>query len=325
MILVLGGAGYIGSHANKLLAKKGYKTLVYDNLVYGHKESVKWGKFILGDLRDIEQLKSIFRNNKIEAVMHFAAFAYVEESVKQPEKYYINNVVNTLNILQVMREFSCKYFIFSSTCSTYGNPEYLPIDEKHLQNPINPYGQSKLIIEKILNDYSKAYDFKYVSLRYFNVAGADIDCEIGENHDPETHLVPLILDVAIGKKESIKVFGADYDTTDGSAIRDYIHVTDIADAHVLALEYLKKNKKSEIFNLGNGEGYSVFEVIEKAKEITNKNIKTIIVKARAGDPTKLISNSTKARNFLGWKPKLYKLEQILETAWKWHLKKESIF
>jgi len=323
MILIIGGAGYIGSHTNKLLTQKGHKTLVYDNLIYGHKEAVKWGEFILGDLNDIEQLRLVFGKYKIEAVMHFAAFAYVGESVENPEKYYINNVSNTLNLLQVMREFSCKYFIFSSTCATYGNPEYLPIDEKHPQNPINPYGQSKFMLEKILEDYSKAYDFKYVALRYFNAAGADVDCEIGEDHNPETHLIPLIFDVAIGKREDIKVFGTDYDTNDGSAVRDYIHVTDLANAHILALEYLKNGGSSDIFNLGNGDGYSVFEVINKAKEITNKDIKVTLIDRRAGDPAKLIGDATKAKKVLGWDPKLFDLGKILETAWEWHKCKKN--
>ncbi|MEM2538330.1 MAG: UDP-glucose 4-epimerase GalE [Candidatus Methanomethylicia archaeon] len=323
MILLVGGAGYIGSHANKLLTQKGYKTLVFDNLIYGHKEAVKWGEFILGDLNDIKQLRLLFGKYKIEAVMHFAAFAYVGESVENPEKYYVNNISNTLNLLQVMREFNCKNFIFSSTCAIYGNPEYLPIDEHHPQNPINPYGKSKLMIEKILEDYSKAYDFKYVALRYFNAAGDDIDCEIGENHDPETHLIPLVLDVAIGKRKDIKVFGTDYDTNDGSAIRDYIHVTDLADAHILALEYLKNGGASDVFNLGNGNGYSVFEVINKAREIINKDIKVTLTDRRPGDPAKLIGDATKAKKILGWKPKFSDLEKILETAWEWHKCKKN--
>lgn len=325
MILVVGGAGYIGSHTNKLLNQKGYETLIYDNLIYGHKEAVKWGEFILGDLNDIEQLRLVFSKYKIEAVMHFAAFAYVGESVEDPQKYYINNVSNTLNILKVMQEFECKYFIFSSTCATYGNPEYSPIDEKHPQNPINPYGQSKLMVEKILQDYSNAYDIRYVSLRYFNAAGTDIDGEIGESHDPETHLIPLVLDAALGKREDIKVFGTDYDTPDGSAIRDYIHVTDLADAHILALEHLKGGAKSDVFNLGNGDGYSVIEVISMVKQVTKKDLKVTLVDRRAGDPAKLIGDASKAKNILGWQPKYFQLEKIIETAWNWHqkLNKES--
>ena len=318
MILITGGAGYIGSHANKLLNQKGYKTIIFDNLIYGHKEAVKWGEFVLGDLNDANLLRLVFEKYNIEAVMHFAAFAYIGESVENPEKYYVNNVSNTLNLLNVMKNFGCKYFIFSSTCATYGNPEYTPLDENHPQSPINPYGQSKLMIEKILSDYSNAYNFKYVSLRYFNAAGADVDCEIGESHDPETHLIPLILDAAIGKREDIKVFGTDYDTPDGSAIRDYIHVTDLAEAHILALEYLKNGNSSDVFNLGNGDGYSVLEVIEKAKQITKTDFKVTLVEKRVGDPAKLIGDATKAKKVLGWNPKFFGLEKILQTAWEWH-------
>ena len=320
MILIVGGAGYIGSHINKQLNKKGYKTVVFDNLIYGHREAVKWGEFILGDLSNVEQIKLVFRKYNIDAVMHFAAFAYVGESVEEPQKYYLNNVANTLNLLKIMKEFDCNYFIFSSTCATYGEQQYIPIDEKHPQNPINPYGQSKLMVEKILNDYTKAYGLKYVSLRYFNAAGADIDAEIGENHNPETHLIPLTLDAALGKIEDIKVFGTDYGTSDGSAIRDYIHVTDLADAHILALEYLQKGGKSDVFNLGNGDGYSVLEVIDMVKKVTKKDFKVTLTDRRAGDPAKLIGDATKAKEILGWKPKYFELETIINTAWMWHKK-----
>ena len=320
MILIVGGAGYIGSHINKELYKKGKKTLILDNLIYGHKESVKWGEFIEADLKDTEEIRSIFKNYKISAVMHFAAFAYVGESVSEPKKYYQNNVVNTLNLLDTMLKFGVKKFIFSSTCATYGNPIEIPITETHPQNPINPYGQSKLMIEKILHDYSNAYDLKYVALRYFNAAGADVDAEIGENHDPETHLIPLVLDAAIGKREDIKIFGDDYDTKDGTAVRDYIHVTDLADAHILALEYLNKGNESNIFNLGNGEGYSVLEVIECARAVTKKDIKAIKQARREGDPAILIGGAKKATDILGWKPRFADLESIISTAWNWHKK-----
>lgn len=320
MILIVGGAGYIGSHTNKLMTKQGYETVIYDNLIYGHREAVKWGEFILGDLNDIEQLRLVFSKYKIDAVMHFAAFAYVGESVEDPEKYYINNVSNTLNVLKVMKEFGCKYFIFSSTCATYGNPEYLPIDENHPQNPINPYGQSKLMAEKILEDYTKAYDIHYVSLRYFNAAGCDMDTEIGEDHNPETHLIPLILDAALGKREDIKVFGADYDTRDGSAIRDYIHVTDLAEAHILALRYLQNGGASDKFNLGNGDGYSVKEVIDVAKKVTGSDFKVTYTDRRPGDPAALVGSAQKAIKVLGWKPQYANLKTIIESAWKWHQK-----
>lgn len=320
MILVVGGAGYIGSHVNKQLSKKNFKTIVFDNLVYGHKESVKWGEFVLGDLNDIEQIRLVFKKYTISAVMHFAAFAYVGESVSDPKKYYENNVTNTLKLLSVMLEFNVKKIIFSSTCATYGVPIELPISENHLQNPINPYGESKLMVEKILHDYSKAYDLKYVILRYFNAAGADLDCEIGENHTPETHLIPLVLDAALGKRADIKIFGTDYDTEDGTAIRDYIHVTDLADAHILALESLQNGAESNIFNLGNGFGFSVKEVIEMTKKVTQKDFAVTFESRREGDPAILIGSSDKVQELLGWKPKYNELEVIIESAWKWHLK-----
>ncbi len=320
MILITGGAGYIGSHVNKKLYKKGYETVVLDNLIYGHREFVKWGEFILGDLEDTNLLRLVFKKYPIKAVMHFSAFAYVGESVKDPQKYYLNNVKNTLNLLQVMLENNVKYFIFSSTCATYGVPEKIPIPENHPQNPINPYGKSKLMVEKILEDYSKVYGLKYVSLRYFNAAGADPDCEIGEWHEPETHLIPLVLDVAIGKNEAIKIFGADYPTPDGTCIRDYIHVTDLANAHILALEYLFKEGKSDVFNLGNGNGFSVKQVIQTVEDITKRKINFIEWERRPGDPPVLVGSSEKARRVLRWEPRYYELSVVIGTAWEWHNK-----
>lgn len=319
-ILVVGGAGYIGSHACKELFKQGYNPIVFDNLIYGHKDFVKWGEFVLGDLNNIDQIRLVFERYKIDALMHFAAFAYVGESVTNPQKYYQNNVVATLNLLNVMKEYNVGKFIFSSTCATYGNPEYLPIDEKHPQNPINPYGMSKLMVENILKDYSTAYDFRFVSLRYFNASGCDIDGEIGEFHDPETHLIPLVLDAALGKRDSIKVFGTDYDTKDGSAVRDYIHVVDLANAHILALQYLLQGGKSEIFNLGNGIGFSVNEVIECVKNVTALTFKVDYVDRRAGDPAVLIGSSEKINSMLGWRPNYHKLDDIISSAWEWHKK-----
>ena len=319
-ILVVGGAGYIGSHTCKELAKRGFNPIVFDSLIYGHREFVKWGEFILGDLADIQQLRLVFEKYHIDAVMHFAAFAYVGESVTEPEKYYINNVCNTVNLLKVMREYQVKYFIFSSTCATYGNPLSLPITETHPQNPINPYGKTKLMMESILVDYAQAYDFNYVTLRYFNASGCDPDLEVGENHNPETHLIPLILDAAIGKRESIKVFGSDYETRDGTAIRDYIHVVDLADAHILSLEYLLNGGESNIFNLGNGDGVTVQEVIDVVKEVTSRDFKVDYVPRRAGDPAELIGSSEKISKVLGWKPKFNQIHKIVETAWNWHLK-----
>jgi UDP-glucose 4-epimerase len=323
-VLITGGAGYIGSHANKLLNENKYQTIVIDNLENGHLEAVKWGKFIHGDLVNIETLRGVFQNHSIQAVLHFAAYAYVSESVSNPEKYYLNNLSSTLNLLKVMREFHCNRIVFSSSCATYGDPQYLPIDEAHPQNPINPYGQSKLMIEKILKDYSEVHELHYVSLRYFNAAGADLEGEIGEYHDPETHLIPLILNAAIGKREEIKVFGTDFDTPDGSAIRDYVHVSDLAKAHLLALEYLEQGGKSDCFNLGNAQGYSVFEVIERAKKITGRDFKVTETERRKGDPPILIGKSEKAGHLLGWQPKYSGLDIMLNSAWDWHQKKANV-
>jgi len=320
MILITGGAGYIGSHANKELWKRGYETLVFDNLIYGHRPFAKWGEFVLGDLEDLDQLRLVFKTYPIKAVMHFAAFTYVGESVEDPQKYYANNLKNTLNLLQVMLEFEVPYFIFSSTCATYGVPQEIPIPEDHPQDPINPYGRCKFMVEKALEDYSRAYGLKYISLRYFNAAGADPDCEVGEWHEPETHLIPLVLDVALGQSEAIKIFGTDYPTEDGTCIRDFIHVTDLAEAHILALEYLFTQGQSEVFNLGNGNGFSVRQVIQTAEEVTKRKINTVEWERRPGDPPVLIGSSQKAKRILGWKPKYYELPVIIQTAWEWHQK-----
>jgi UDP-glucose 4-epimerase len=321
MILIVGGAGYIGAHINKILNENGYETLVFDNLSYGHEEFVKWGTFENGDLGRIEDIRNIFLKYPITAVMHFAAFTYVGESVEDPQKYYRNNLCNTLNLLQVMLEFDVKQMVFSSTCATYGDPVEIPITESHPQNPINPYGRGKLMVENILSDYSRAYHLKYVSLRYFNAAGADPDSEIGEEHDPETHLIPLILDAASGKRENISIFGTDYSTEDGTCIRDYIHVSDLADAHLKALKYLEEGGKSDYFNLGNGSGFSVKEVIERARKITGKEIVSVESERRPGDPPILVGSSEKIRRVLHWEPKYNDLSVIIETAWKWHEKK----
>lgn len=321
-ILVCGGAGYIGSHVNKELNRQGYDTIVFDNLVYGHREAVKWGKFIKGDLSEIRDIETVFMNYKIDAVFHFAAYAYVEESVNDPEKYYYNNVANTLNLLNVMKKYGCKRIIFSSTCATYGEPEQIPITEDMPQNPINPYGATKLMIERIFKDYHNAYGLDYVVLRYFNAAGADPDGEIGESHDPETHIIPLVLDAASGLKSDVEVFGTDYDTEDGTCIRDYIHVFDLATAHLLALHYLEKGGESDFFNLGNEEGTSVLNVIDSVKRITGKDFKVNYVDRRSGDPAVLIGSSRKAKDILGWQPLYTDIDKIVEHAWKWHEKKE---
>lgn len=320
MILITGGAGYIGAHANKELNLAGYDTLVLDNMSYGHEDFLKWGVYENVDLGDLDSLRKVFQKYKIEAVMHFAAFTYVGESVEDPQKYYLNNLKNTLNLLQVMNEFKIKKIIFSSTCATYGNPQEIPITETHPQDPISPYGKAKLMVEQVLSDYSIAYGLRYVSLRYFNAAGADPDGDVGERHNPETHLIPLILDAAAGKREDIKIFGTDYTTHDGTCIRDYIHVTDLADAHIKALKYLENGGKSEVFNLGNGNGFSVKQVIEEARKVTGKEIKSTETDRRPGDPPVLVGSSKKAREILKWQPKYDNLTEIISTAWEWHKK-----
>lgn len=317
-ILVCGGAGYIGSHINKQLHKEGYETIVFDNLIYGHKEAVKWGKLVVGDLKNVGEIEDVFKNNQIDAVFHFAAYAYVGESVEHPEKYYYNNVANTLNLLHVMMKYGCNRIIFSSTCATYGEPEKVPITEDMPQNPINPYGATKLMVERIFQDYHKAYGLQYVVLRYFNAAGADPDGEIGESHNPETHILPLVLDAASGKRPDIKVFGTDYDTPDGSCIRDYIHVYDLATAHLLALHHLEARKESQFFNLGNEKGTSVLEVVDSVKRVTRRNLKVTLTDRRPGDPAKLVGSSQKAQEVLGWKPIYGDIDAIVGHAWKWH-------
>lgn len=319
-ILVCGGAGYIGSHINKQLHKEGYETVVFDNLVYGHREAVKWGYFEQGDLKNIEDIERVFQNHQIDAVFHFAAYAYVGESVSEPEKYYYNNVANTLNLLQVMRKHGCKKIIFSSTCATYGEPESVPITEDMPQNPINPYGATKLMMERIFKDYHTAYGLEFVVLRYFNAAGADPEGEIGESHNPETHIIPLVLDAASGKRADIKVFGTDYDTPDGSCVRDYIHVYDLATAHLLALHHLEAGKESDFFNLGNALGTSVLEVVKSVRKVTGKGFKVVLTDRRPGDPAKLVGSSEKAQRILGWKPIYGDIDTIVKHAWNWHEK-----
>ncbi|NEP56747.1 MAG: UDP-glucose 4-epimerase GalE [Symploca sp. SIO2G7] len=320
-ILVTGGAGYIGSHAALVLKRAGYRVVILDNLVYGHQDIVEQAlqvKLVVGDITDRNLLDHLFKTYDITAVMHFAAYAYVGESVKNPSKYYSNNVVGTLTLLQAMLAASVKKFIFSSTCATYGLVETVPIRENESQQPINPYGASKLMVERILSDFDKAYDLKYVCFRYFNAAGADPNGLLGEDHTPETHLIPLILLTALGKRESISIFGTDYPTPDGTCIRDFIHVTDLATAHVLGLEYLLKDSNSDVFNLGNSNGFSVKEVIETAQAITGKEIKVVTCDRRPGDPPCLVGSSEKVRRILGWNPQYPSLEDILSHAWQWH-------
>lgn len=320
-ILVTGGAGYIGSHAVLALKNAGYGVVVLDNLVYGHRELVEkvlQVELIVGDTNDRALLDELFASHQIAAVMHFSAYAYVGESVTDPDKYYRNNVVGTLTLLEAMLAASVKQFVFSSTCATYGVPIQVPISEDHPQNPINPYGATKLMVERILADFEVAYGLKSVYFRYFNAAGADPTGLLGEDHDPETHIIPLVLMTALGLRESVSIFGTDYPTPDGTCIRDYIHVTDLADAHVLGLEYLLQGGDTAVFNLGNGNGFSVKQVIDTAKMVTERDIKVVESDRRAGDPPILVGSSDKARKTLGWKPQYPALQQIITHAWQWH-------
>ncbi|HSM84158.1 MAG TPA: UDP-glucose 4-epimerase GalE [Nodosilinea sp.] len=325
-ILVTGGAGYIGSHAVMALKQAGYRVLILDNLAYGHQdlvENVLKTELIVGSTLDQALLKDIFSRYAISAVMHFSAYTYVGESVSQPSKYYGNNVVGTLSLLDAMVDAGVKNFVFSSTCATYGVPQEMPLTETHPQNPINPYGTTKLMVERILADYDKAYDLHSVCFRYFNAAGAHPSGLLGEDHNPETHLIPLVLQTALGQRESISVFGTDYPTPDGTCVRDYIHVCDLADAHILGLEYLLQGGESTAFNLGNGSGFSVREVIDAAVRITGKQIPVVEVERRAGDPPALVGSSDRARNMLGWNPQYADIDTILAHAWTWHQKRHG--
>jgi UDP-glucose 4-epimerase len=317
-ILVTGGGGYIGSHCCKNLFEEGYNPICFDNLINGHKENVKWGELIEGDLDNKPQIETAIKKYKIDAVMHFAAYAYVGESIEKPRKYYENNLQNTINLLSVMLNNNIDLFVFSSSCATYGNPNKIPIDEEHPQNPINPYGKSKYMIEEILKDYGRAYRLRFMILRYFNAAGADPAGEIGEDHEPETHLIPLVLRAAYDNNVPVQVFGTDYPTEDGTCIRDFVHVTDLASAHVLAVQKLLCGGSSDFFNLGTGHGYSVMQVIEKAVRVTGRRIPFRTRGRREGDPPLLVASNRKAIEKLGWNPKYQSLEDIIETAWNWH-------
>ncbi|MCF8412383.1 MAG: UDP-glucose 4-epimerase GalE [Melioribacteraceae bacterium] len=316
--LVTGGAGYIGSHFVKKLASSGKEVLVLDNLSRGHKESIHpKTSFVNVDLTERNKLFDIIQKEEIDAVVHFAAFAYVGESVENPSMYYHNNVIGSINLIDAVVQNKIENFVFSSTCSLYGNPERVPISENEPVNPINPYAKTKRIIEFLLEDYSQSHSLNYCALRYFNAAGADPDGEIGESHDPEPHLIPLALFTAMQKREKLLVFGDDYETKDGTCVRDYIHINDLADAHILALEYLKINKESNVINLGTGEGNSVFEIIKTVEELTGKSVPFDVVGRRAGDPAVLVADNKKAKSILGWSPK-HDLRSIIQTAWNWH-------
>ena len=318
--LVLGGAGYIGSHTVDRLIEKGEKTIVVDSLVTGHRQAVnKDAKFYQGDIADKDFMRQVFKENSdIDAVIHFAAYSLVAESMKKPLKYFDNNTAGMVKLLEVMNEFSIDKIVFSSTAATYGIPEEVPIKETTPQNPINPYGESKLMMEKIMRWADEAYGIKFVPLRYFNVAGAKPDGSIGEDHMPETHLLPIVLQVSMGKRDKLQIFGDDYNTPDGTNIRDYVHPLDLADAHILAVDYLKAGNPSTAFNLGSSTGFSNREILEAARKVTNKEIPAEIAPRRGGDPDVLVASSTKAREVLGWKPQFDDISKIIETAWKWH-------
>lgn len=317
-ILVCGGAGYIGSHMVAELLEKGEEVVVLDNFQKGHHDSLLGGKLYSGDLRDDAILNKVFTENNIDAVIDFAADSLVGESVTEPLKYFENNIGSTINLLKAMRDHKVKYIVFSSTAATYGEPDNIPILEEDKTFPTNPYGESKLAVEKILKWCDNAYGIKYTALRYFNAAGAHVSGKIGEDHRPESHLIPIILQVALGQREKIMVFGEDYDTADGTCVRDYVHVSDLASAHLLAVKRLRRGEDSVICNLGNGKGFSVKEVIDVTRKVTGKEIKAEMAPRRAGDPAVLIASSEKAKKILGWEPKCDSLETIIATAWGWH-------
>ncbi|WP_033826951.1 UDP-glucose 4-epimerase GalE [Bacillus andreraoultii] len=318
-ILVLGGAGYIGSHSVYQLIDRGYDVVIVDNLQTGHKDAVHpKAKFYQGDIRNREFLQDVFAQEKIDGVIHFAANSLVGESMVDPLKYYDNNVYGTQILLEAMRDAGVRHIVFSSTAATYGEPEQVPITENLSTVPTNTYGETKLAMEKMMAWCEKAFDLKYVALRYFNVAGARSTGEIGEDHNPETHLIPVVLETALGKREHITVFGEDYPTEDGTCIRDYIHVEDLIDAHILALNYLQNGGESSVFNLGSSQGFSVKEIIEMARKVTGKEIPAKIGDRRAGDPSVLIASSEKAKKVLGWNPTKTNIEQIITDAWNWH-------
>ena len=317
-ILVTGGAGYVGSHACKALAAAGHTPVVYDNLSRGHREFARWGPLEVGDLGEAAKLDAVFARHRIDAVMHFAALAYVGESVEQPALYYRNNVGGTLELLEAMRRAGVGLMVFSSTCATYGVPERMPITEDLRQQPINPYGATKLMIERVLRDYEPAYGLRSVALRYFNAAGCDPGGEVGEDHEPETHLIPRVLMAADGMLPRIDVFGTDYPTPDGTCLRDYIHVADLADGHVRALDYLQRGGASSAINLGTGRAFSVREVIAAAERVTGRRIPVHEGPRRAGDPPVLVADATRARTLLGFAPRYSEIEPIVETAWRWH-------
>src|SRR5215469_2532814 len=317
-ILITGGAGYIGSHTAKTLAARGCYPIVLDNLSAGHRWAVRWGPLVEGNIADQQLVKDTIRRYGIQGVIHFAANAYVGESMEKPRKYFHNNVTNALRLLHAIMDSGVRYIVFSSTCATYGIPQGFPIDESHAQVPVSPYGESKLFFERALGWYAKAHGIRFVSLRYFNASGADPAGEIGESHDPETHLIPLAIRAARDESPPLKIFGADYETPDGTAVRDYIHVCDLAEAHVRALAYLEKDGESTAVNLGTGTGHSVREVLGAIQKVSGRRVPVRVRERRPGDPPILVARAAKARKLLAWKPRFTGLEEIIETAWRWH-------
>jgi len=319
-ILIVGGAGYIGSHMVKMLHLSGHDVLTLDNLSNGYRDAVLYGEFVEGDITNRALLDHLFSKYQFDGVMHFASFIQVGESMEQPAMYYKNNVSNTINLLSAMAKAKIRSFIFSSTAAIFGEPDYVPIDEEHPKKPINPYGHSKLMVEQILHDFDNAYNLKSVCLRYFNAAGADADGELGERHIPETHLIPLVLQAAAGRRDNISIFGTDYDTPDGTCIRDYIHIEDLCSAHLLSLEYLVSGGDSRAYNMGNGQGYSIRDVIDTVKKVTGSGFEVIESPRRDGDPASLVADSTQLQADLGWEPKYPDLETIIQHAWNWEQK-----
>ena len=318
-ILVTGGAGYIGSHTAKALARAGYEPVVLDNFSMGHRESVKWGPYVQADLADADAIRQLLATYKVSAAIHFAASAYVGESIHHPRKYFRNNVVNTLNLVEALVDAGVRQVVFSSTCATYGTPTKVPIAENQVQLPINPYGESKRFVERVLHWFGKAYGLRSIALRYYNAAGADPEGELGENHDPETHLIPCAIEAALGQRPRLDVYGTDYPTPDGTAIRDYIHVSDLAAAHVLALEHLGTSRSAAMaINLGTGVGSSVRDVIATVERVSGARVPVRETKRRPGDPPVLVADAAKARRTLGWLPRFSSLDTIVETAWRWH-------
>jgi UDP-glucose-4-epimerase GalE len=318
-VLVTGGAGYIGSHTAKVLARAGFEPIVLDNLSTGHRWAVKWGPLVEGDLGDSALIREVIKSHRIQAVVHFAGFAYVGESVKRPRQYFRNNVTYTLRLLDAMMDTGVRHIVFSSSCATYGIPSRVPICEEHVQAPINPYGESKRMVERILDWYGEAYGLRWTALRYFNAAGADPDGELGEHHSPETHLIPLAIQAALGEKPALEIYGTDYPTPDRTAVRDYTHVMDLAEAHVAALRHMLKSRENAAINLGTGSGHSVRQVAAAVERVSGRRVPIHEAPRRAGDPPELVADPAKAKQQLGWQPRHSSLENIVQTAWNWHI------